>query len=128
MKFRTLTRDIFPRLFLLGPCGFLVRKQGVLLLLEGGLGITHCRFLLLEGFAFLLEGPSQHSDGRLLALKLGLLALELGLLALELSLLLLERRPNALQLSSLRLGLLSLLLRRGLLDVALTGGPRQLLL
>ena len=45
--------------------------------------------------------------------------MELGLLALELGLFLLELRPNALQLGSLRLGLLSLLLRRGLLDVML---------
>ena len=109
------------RLFLLDPCGFLVREQGVLLLLEGGLSITHCRFLLLEGFALLLEGPGQRSDGRLLALELGLLALELGLL-------LLERRPNMLQLGSLCLGLQSLLLRCGPLDVALAGGLRQLLL
>jgi hypothetical protein len=47
---------------------------------------------------------------------------------LELGLLLLERRPNTLQLGSLRLGLLSLLLRRGPLDVTLADGPRQLLL
>ena len=47
---------------------------------------------------------------------------------LELGLLLLERRPNTLQLNSLRLSLLSLLLRRGPLDVALAGGPSQLLL
>ena len=116
------------RLFLLDPCGVLVRGQGVLLLLEGGFGITHCHFLLLEGFALLLEGPGQRSDGRLLALELGLLALELGLLALELGLLLLERRPNTLQLGSLRLGLLSLLLRCGPLDIALTGGSCQLFL
>ena len=116
------------RLLLLGLCGVLVCGQGVLLFLEGGLGVTHCRFLLLEGFALLLEDPGQRSDGRLLALKLGLLALELGVLALELGLLLLERRPNTLQLGSLRLGLLSLLLHRGPLDVALTGDPRQLLL
>ena len=54
--------------------------------------------------------------------------MELGLLVLELGLLLLERRPKTLQLGSLRLGLLSLLLRRGRLDVALTGGSRQLFL
>ena len=47
---------------------------------------------------------------------------------MELGLLLLERRPNTLQLGSLRLGLLSLLLCRGPLDVVLAGGPRQLLL
>ena len=58
-----------------------MRGQGVLLLLEGGLGITHCRFLLLEGFALLIEGPGQRSDGRLLALKLSLLDLELGVAA-----------------------------------------------
>ena len=116
------------RLFLLDPCGVLVRGQGVLLLLEGGLGVTHCRFLLLEGFALLLEDPGQCSDGRLLTLKLGLLALELGVLALELGLLLLERRPSSLQLGSLRLSFLGLLLRRGPLDVALAGGSRQLFL
>ena len=54
--------------------------------------------------------------------------MELGLLELELGLFLLERRPNALQLGSLRFGLLSLLLRRGPLNVALAGGPRKLLL
>ena len=52
----------------------------------------------------------------------------LGLLALEFGLLLLECRPNMLQLGSLRLGLLSLLLRCGPLDVTLAGGLRQLLL
>ena len=125
-----LTRDFFLRLFLLDPGGLLEQGQGVLLLLEGGLSVTRCRFLLLEGFALLLEG-----HGRLLALELGLLALELGLLALELGLLtlelgllLLERCPNTQQLGSLRLGLLSLLLRRGPLDVALAGVPCQLLL
>ena len=102
--------------------------QGVLILLESGLSIMHCRFLPLEGFALLLEGPGQRSDGRLLALELGLLALELGLLALELGLLLLERRPSSLQLGSLRLGFLGLLLRRGPLGVALADGPHQLLL
>ena len=102
------------RLFLLDPCGVLVRGQGVLLLLEGGLGVTHCRFLLLEGFSLLLEGPGQRSDGRLLALELGLL--------------LLECRPNTLQLGSLCLGFMSLLLRRDPLDIALADGPRQLLL
>ena len=61
-------------------------------------------------------------------LELGLLALELVLLVLELGLPLLERRPNALQLGSLRLGLLSLLLCRGPLDVALASGPHQLFL
>jgi len=58
-------------------------------------------------------------------LELDLLALELGLLALELDLFLLERCSDALQLSSLCLGLLSLLLRRSPLDVALTGDPLQ---
>ena len=61
-------------------------------------------------------------------LELSLFALEFGLLLLELSLLLLEHRPHTLQLGSPRLGLLSLLLRRGPLDVALAGGPRQLFL
>ena len=130
------------RLFLLDPCSVLVRGQGVLLLLEGGLGITHCHFLLLKGFALFLEGPGERGDGRLLALELGLLALELGLLALELGFLvlelgllalelgflLLERRPSALQLGGLRLGFPSLLLHCGSLDVTLGGGPRELLL
>ena len=115
-------------LFLLDPCGFPVRGQGVLLLLEGGLGVTHCHFLLREGRVPPSEGCVERGDGRLLALELGLLALELDFLVLELSLLLLERRPNTLQLGSLRLGLLSLLLPRGPLDVALAGGPRQLFL
>ena len=92
MKFRTLTRDIFLRLFLLDP-------GGLLLLLEGGLRFPDGHLLFLEGSALLLEGPGQHSDGHLLAL--------------ELSLLLLERRPNTLQLGGPRLSLLSLLLRRG---------------
>ena len=114
MKSRILTRDYPLRLFLLDPCGFLVRGQGVLLHHEVGLGVMHCRFLLLEGFALLLEGPGERGDGRLLVLELGLL--------------LLERRPNTLQLGSLCLGLQSLLLRCGPLDVALAGGLRQLLL
>ena len=121
MKFRTLTHDIFLRFFLLDPGDLLERGQGVLLLLEGGLRIPN-------GHLLFLEGPGERGDGRLLALELGLLALELGLLVLELGLLLLERRPNTLQLGNLRLGLLSLLLRRGPLDVALAGGPRQLFL
>ena len=128
MKFRTLTRDIFLRLFLLDPGSLLERGQGVLLLLEGGLRVPDGHLLFLEGSALLLEGPGQHSDGRLLALELVLLALELGLLVLELGLLLLERHPNTLQLGSLSLGLLSLLHCRGPQDVALAGGPRQLLL
>jgi hypothetical protein len=86
------------------------------------------RFLLLEGFTLLLEGPGERGDGRPLALELGLLALELGLLALELGLLLLERRPSTLQFGSLCLSLPGPLLRRGPLGVALTGGLRQLLL
>ena len=98
MKFRTLTRDIFLRLFLLDPGDPLERGQGVLLLFEGGLRIPDGHLLFLEGSALLL------------------------------GLLLLERRPNTLQLGSLLLGLLSLLLRRGRLDVALTGGSRQLFL
>ena len=109
------------RLFLLDPCGFLVRGQGLLLLLEGSLGITHCRFLLREGRVPLYEGRVECGDGRLLTLELGLLALELGLL-------LLERRPKTLQLGSLRLGFLSPLFRGGPLDVTLARGPRQLLL
>jgi len=44
--------------------------------------------------------------------------------ALELGFLLLERHPSALQLSGLRLGFSSLLLRCGPLDVTLTGSPR----
>jgi len=123
MKFRTLTRDIFLRLFLLDPGGLLERGQGVLLL-EGGLRIPHDHLLLLEGFALLLEGPGQRGDGRLLALELDLLALELGLFALELGFLLLECCPDTLQLGSLRLSLLSFLLCRGPLDVALFGDPR----
>jgi hypothetical protein len=128
MKFRTLTRDIFLRPFLLDPGGLLERRQRVLLLLEGGLRISDGHLVFLEGSTLLLEGTGHRSDGRLLALELGLLALELDLLALELGLLLLERRPNTMQLGSLRLGLLSLLLRRGPLDIALTSGLRQLLL
>ena len=116
------------RLFLLDPCGLLEGGQGIFLLLKGGLSVTHCRFLLLEGIALLLEGPGGHGDGRLLALELGLLALELGHLALELGFLLLERHPSALQLGGLCLGFPSLLLCCGSLDVTLTGGPRQLLL
>ena len=116
------------RLFLLDPCSLLEGGQGIFLLLKGGLGIAHCRFLLLEGFALLLEGPGERGDGHPLALELGLLALELGLLALELGLLLLERRPSSLQLGSLRLGFLGLLLRRGPLGIALVDSPRQLLL
>ena len=126
MKFRALTCNVLLRLFSLDSGGLLERGQGVLLLLEGSLRVLDGHLLFLEGFAFLLEG--QRSDGHLLALELGLLALELGLLALKFGLLLLECPPNTLQLGSLRLGLLSLLLRRGPLDVALTGGPRQLLL
>ena len=42
--------------------------------------------------------------------------------------LLLERCSEALQLGSLRFGLPSLLLRRGPLDIPLTGYPRQVLL
>jgi hypothetical protein len=115
-------------IFLLDLCGLLEGGQGIFLLLKGGLGVAHCRFLLLEGFALLLEGPGDCGDGCLLALELGLLALELGLLALELSLLLLECRPSSLQLSSLRLGLFGFMLRHGPLGIALAGGLRQLLL
>ena len=61
-------------------------------------------------------------------MELGLLVLELGLLALEFGFLQLERCPGALQLGGLRLGFLSLLLCCSSLDVALTGGLRQLLL
>ena len=114
MKSRVLTRDILLRLFLLDSGGLLERGQGVLLLLEGGLRVSHDHPLLLEGFALLLEGPGQRGDGRLVVLELGLL--------------LLEHHPNALQLNSLRLSLLSLLLRRGPLDIALSGGLRQLFL
>ena len=128
MKFRTLTHDIFPCLFPLDPGGLLEREQGVLLLLEDGLRVPDGHLLFLEGFALFLEGPGERGDGRLLALELGLLALEFGLLVLELGLLLLQRCPNMLQLGGPRLSLLSLLLRRGPLDVALAGGLRQLFL
>ena len=116
------------RLFLLDPRGFHERGQGVLLLIEGSLRIPDSRFLLLEGFTLLLEGPGERGDGRLLALELGLLALQLSLLALELGLLLLEHRPSSLQLGSLRLGLLGFLCRHGPLGVALSGGLHPLLL
>ena len=117
MKSRAFTHDILLRLLLLDSGGLHERGQGVLLLIEGGLRVPHDDLLLLEGFALLLEGPGERGDGRLLALELGLLALELGLF-------LLEHRPNALQLGSLRLSLLSFLLCRGPLDVALFGDPR----
>ena len=107
MKSRALTRDILLHFLLLDSGGLLERGQGVLLLLEGGLRVPDGHLLFLEGFA----------------LELGLLALELGLLVLQLGLLLLERRPDTLQFGSPRLSLLSLLLRRGPLDVALAGGP-----
>ena len=67
--------------------------------------------------------------------ELGLLLLErcseapqLGALRLGFPSLLLERCPEALQLGSLRLGFPSRLLRYRLLDVQLTGNPRQFLL
>ena len=102
------------RLFLLDPGDPLERGQGVLLLLEGGLRIPDDHLLFLKGSALLLEGPGERGDDRLLLLELGLF--------------LLERRPNALQLGSLRLGLMGSLLRRGPLGVALADSPRQLLL
>ena len=84
--------------------------QGGLLLLDLGLCAPSSRLLLRKGGIPLSESQGERGGDCLLALELGLLALELGLL-------LLERRPNTLQLGSLRLGLLSLLLRRGLLDI-----------
>ena len=120
-KSRALTCDILLHFLLLDSGGLLERGQGVLLLLEGGLRVP-------DGHLLFLEGPGERGDGRLLPLELGLLALEFGLLVLELGLLSIERRPNTLQLGSLLLGVLSLLLRRGRLDVALTGGSRQLFL
>ena len=120
-KSRALTRDILLRFLLLDSGSLLERGQGVLLLLEGGLRVPDGHLLFLEGFSLFLEGPGERGDSRLLALELGLLVLELGLL-------LLERRPSTLQLGSLRHGLLSLLLRRGPLDVALAGSSCQLFL
>ena len=51
-----------------------------------------------------------------------------GALRLGFPSLLLERCPEALQLGSLCFGLLSLLLRRGPLDIPLTGYPRKVFL
>jgi len=116
------------RLFLLDPCGFLVRGQGVLLLLEGSLRVLEGHFLLLEGFALFLESPGERGDSRPLTLELGLLALELGLLHFEGLLLLPERRSGLPQLGLTCLGLLGLLVSCGSLGVALTGGSGQLLL
>jgi len=116
------------RFLLLGSGNLFERGQGVLLLLKGGLRVPDGHLLFLEGFALFLKGPGERSDGRLLALELDLLALELGLLVLELDLLLLKHRPHMLQLGSPRLGIMSFLLRRGPLDITLTGGSRQLFL
>ena len=109
------------RLFLLDPRGFLVRGQGVLLLLEGSR-------LVPEGHVFLLEGPGERGDRHPLMLEHGLHALELGLLRFEGLLLLLERRSGLQQLGLTCLGLLGLLVSCGSLGVALTGGSGQLLL
>ena len=109
------------RLFLLGPCGFLERGQGVLLLLEGSLRI-------LEGHDLFLESPGEHGDSRPHTLELGLLALKLDLLRFEGLLLLLERRSGLPQLDLTCLGLLGLLVSCGSLGIALTGGSDQLLL
>ena len=84
VKPQILTRNNSLRLFLLDPCGFLQRGQGVLLLLEGSLRI-------LEGRDLFLKSPGERGDSRPLTLELGLLALELGLLRFEGLLLLLER-------------------------------------
>ena len=128
MKFRTLTRDIFLRLFLLDPRGFLERRQGVLLLLEGSLRVLEGHDLFLRGFALFLESSGERGDSRPLTLELGLLALELGLLHFEVLLLLLERRSGLPQLGLTCLSLLGLLIGCGLLGVAFTGGSGQLLL
>ena len=115
-------------LFLLDPCGFPVRGQGVLLLLEGSLRVLEGHILLLEGFVLLLESPDERGDSRPLMLKHGLLALELGLLRFEGLLLLLERRSGLPQLGLTCLGLLGLLVSCGSFGVALTSGSGQLLL
>ena len=108
---------------MLDPCGFLERRQGVLLLLEGNLRVLEGHDLFLEGFALFLESPDERGNSRLLMFELGLLALELGLLRFKGLLLLLERRSGLPQ-----LGLLGLLVSCGLLGIALTGGSGQLLL
>ena len=97
MKSRILTRDKPLCLFLLSPCGFLKRGQGVLLLLKGSLCVLDRRFLLTEGHVLLSVGRGERGDSRLLALEFGILVLELGLLRLEGLFLLLKRRSSSLQ-------------------------------
>ena len=132
---KVLTRDVPLSLLPLGSGSLCERGQGVLPLFEGGPHVLEGHHLLLEGLALFPEGPGERNHGHLLVEELGLLllercaeALQLGALRLGFPSLLLERCPEALQLGSLCLGVLSFLLSRGLLDIPLTGNPRQILL
>ena len=127
---KVLTRDVPLRLLPLGSSGLFERGQGGFLLLKGSPHVLESHLLLLEGLTLFPEGPGERNHGHLLVEELGLLLLERGAEALQLSALrlsllssFLERRPKALQLGSLRLGLLGLLLRCRPLDVPLTNNP-----